>query len=216
MIAPGAAKQPSPPMPTPPLQPALPFLTGAAPPSSPSLFAGLLLAAGVLLLTIVALMRYRKRLRNRSHTDASPDQRMKRLAERQRSVESLDGLMVQVQELTRECAAQIDNRAAKLEKLLREADEKIRHLERLQRESAPTARAAQWPSSGTKDSDISDAETSDPLTRQVLTLAEEGLEPLQIAQRLDEQVGKVSLILALRRRGGSSSRARTEVTSGTP
>lgn len=39
---------------------------------------------------------------------------------------------------------------------------------------------------------------SDPLTRRVYGLADEGLAPTDIARKLDEQIGKVELILALR------------------
>jgi hypothetical protein len=38
----------------------------------------------------------------------------------------------------------------------------------------------------------------DPLTRSVYEHADTGLSALEIAQQLDEQVGKVELILALR------------------
>ena len=40
----------------------------------------------------------------------------------------------------------------------------------------------------------------DPLTQSVYELADTGYQPLQIAQELDEQVGKVELILSLRDR----------------
>lgn len=39
---------------------------------------------------------------------------------------------------------------------------------------------------------------SDPLARSIYELADQGRSPVQIAQELDEQVGKVELILALR------------------
>ena len=38
----------------------------------------------------------------------------------------------------------------------------------------------------------------DPLARSVYQLADEGMEPTQIAQQLDEHIGKIELILALR------------------
>jgi hypothetical protein len=38
----------------------------------------------------------------------------------------------------------------------------------------------------------------DPVTRRVYGLADQGLTPVEIAGRLEEQVGKVELILALR------------------
>jgi hypothetical protein len=41
----------------------------------------------------------------------------------------------------------------------------------------------------------------DPLTAAVYQLADDGHQPVQIAQQLDEQVGKVELILALREHG---------------
>ena len=40
----------------------------------------------------------------------------------------------------------------------------------------------------------------DPLTQSVYELADTGYQPIQIAQELQEQVGKVELILSLRDR----------------
>jgi hypothetical protein len=40
--------------------------------------------------------------------------------------------------------------------------------------------------------------TLDPLTRRVYELSDAGHNPVDIARALDEQIGKVELILALR------------------
>ncbi len=104
----------------------------------------------------------------------------------------------EMEDLARRLAAQLDDKAARLEVLLRQADERIEALgtavpggagqSRGTRNSGPRPRAA-------------DPRSSDPLARAVYEHADAGLTSIEIAQELDEQVGKVELILALRERG---------------
>lgn len=95
-------------------------------------------------------------------------------------------------------ADELDRRAERLEKLIAEADAKLARLERLSAgavtpdplavlaETKPRAAAAPM-------------HDGDPLAGEVYRLADSGLPPVQIAQKLGQHTGKVELILALRR-----------------
>lgn len=123
----------------------------------------------------------------------------------------LQSLMVDVQEVTRQCAAQIENRAAMLDRLIDDADRRINHLENLLRETSrqhPDAGDAPGSQMNLQDQPAPSPRTrparpasqphaDDPLTRRVLEMASRGHSPVHIASALNEQVGKVQLILAL-------------------
>jgi hypothetical protein len=184
--------------------------------------AGLLMAAGIALLTMIMLRRVWKR---RGATPSggerlSAKERVARASElaggrgAARPRETLEQLMVEVQELTRVCAAQMENRALRLEKLIREADERIRRLEQLEGRGgselprgvefggravgARTVGAVSAPGRAQGVSSLLVQDDVDPVTRRVYGLADQGLTPVEIAGKLEEQVGKVELILALR------------------
>ncbi len=192
-------------------------LVGGIPPDER--LAGYLMAAGVALVSLILLRRIwrRGRVARQSANDrrglgpsgahASP-----RSAIDPRGREALETLMVEVQELTRLCAAQMENRAARLEKLIREADERIARLQDLEDVHAPAPRPARTradeahrfvqrggaPGAEPSPGSLLVEHDTDPLTRRVYTLADQGLTPVEIAGRLEEGVGKVELILALR------------------
>ena len=114
------------------------------------------------------------------------------------SAELLDG--------ARQMAAKLDNKAARLEVLIRQADERIAQMSQL----PPAVENNQPGSPLTSDvrpafppmqaAPRDPAVSLDPLTQSVYELADSGCQSIQIAQELDEQVGKVELILSLRDR----------------
>jgi len=169
-----------------------------------------MMAAGVALLTFWALLRLRQK---RSQRDSGPPRgseqpRTPRQRLRDADREAIDSLMVDAEELTRRLAAHMENKAARLERLLAEADERIARLEQAQAASEESREGANAGARRISESrggghhararSAPAPAVADPLSRDVYRLADEGLEPLQIAQRLSEQVGKVQLILALR------------------
>lgn len=107
--------------------------------------------------------------------------------------ESLSSVMHDAEELAQRLAAELDAKAERLERLLAQADDRLGRLEppASVHEPKPTRRAP---------SVVASDEGRDPLNRRVYTLADEGLPPVAIAQRLDQPTGKVELILALRGR----------------
>ena len=95
----------------------------------------------------------------------------------------------EAQELASLLAEQMDRQAARLEELIAEADSRIRRLERMN--SAPLKEPVRPAQSG---------DAADPLNRRIYELADEGVPPVEIARALQQQTGKVELILALRKR----------------
>lgn len=137
-----------------------------------------LMFGGLLLL----LWAIRDRLAPRAGpTPRQPDGRDAEAADRLQSVvrdsEELAGLI----------AAQMDRQAERLERLIADADIRIRKLERLTLEAAQPR-----PAPRTDD--------TDPLSARIYDLADQGMPSVEIARQLDQQTGKVELILALRQR----------------
>jgi hypothetical protein len=118
----------------------------------------------------------------------------------QRSVErQMQNLLVELSEMSRQISAQLDTRAAKLEVLIREADEKIRQLKSLQ--GAPTARPEdRFRMDEPADDRLDPPDPPDPRYTEVYALADQGRSPFEIAQKLNRPAGEIELILALRTR----------------
>jgi hypothetical protein len=128
---------------------------------------------------------------------------------RQRAVErDVSNLLVELSEMTRQMTAQIDTRAAKLEALIREADEKVVLMRSLGC-GQPGGGGGQGVLIEAKllESDavpMRPAEDSvppvDPRHAEVYDLADEGQSAQDIARQTGRPRGEVELILALRGR----------------
>src|SRR5688572_15366635 len=159
---------------------------------------------GVLTIVYVAFIRplTRKKKDKDPLTRAAPDPGLAR----QRSVErEMGNLLVELSEMSRQMTGQLDTRAAKLEALLREADEKIAMLRsmgsggggphgvlieaKLLEADAVTMRGADDP-----------IPPVDPRHAEVYDLADEGQSAQDIARQTGRPRGEVELILALRGR----------------
>ncbi len=160
--------------------------------------------------------------------EMAPRERLEAIRGQAANRAAVEGLSADVEELCQRLAAHMDNKAARLEHLLEEADEKIRRMERLNgasggQEAGRGSRLEADPgevrggyadgehgSRGLNDrAGESRAETRgqeyrtpdvDPMHRRIYELADEGLNPVEIAGRLNQPTGQVELVLALRRR----------------
>jgi L-lactate utilization protein LutC len=115
---------------------------------------------------------------------------------RQREVErQMETLLVELSEMARQITAQLDTRAAKLEALIEEADEKIAAMQGLHQppEDPGAAAGVSMPQAQQKP-----AVEQDERHVAIYDLADAGLSAAQIAQRLDRPSGEIELILALR------------------
>jgi hypothetical protein len=128
---------------------------------------------------------------------------------RQRSVErDMSNLLVELSEMARQMTGQLDTRAARLEALLREADEKIATLRSLQSGGgaggaphgvlveAKLLEADAVPMRAAEDAAVA----ADPRHAEVYDLADEGQSAQDIARQTGRPRGEIELILALRGR----------------
>src|SRR5439155_22671356 len=100
-------------------------------------------------------------------------------------------------EMARTVGAQLDARAARLEELIRAADERIGRLNSAPAPPDSNGHPADAPSA---PSPVTIQEEIDPRHAQIYALLDEGLTSHQIADRLGRPEGEVELIIALRPR----------------
>jgi DNA-binding NarL/FixJ family response regulator len=124
----------------------------------------------------------------------------------QRAVErDMQALLVEYEQMIRNMTAGLDTRAARLEALLHEADEKIAALRTTT--GGPACGPARGPGAEAPHAtqDVKpDAQTptkppdQDPRHAEVYALADQGLSATDVARRLGRPNGEIELILALR------------------
>jgi hypothetical protein len=102
-------------------------------------------------------------------------------------------------ELTERLANELDRKAERVEALLSAADERIRQLERLQLETPRGSFEGRLVEPRPRVRHETTGAESVGSHREVYDLADQGLSPLEIAQRLDRPTGQIELILNLRR-----------------
>ncbi len=145
---------------------------------------------------------------------ADPQTRLAALSESARRTESLERLMDEAREVTRLCGQEIEARAAGLERLLAEVDQRIATLSRLEERVGDARGVSSRPVSEPvheaprvversveRSTPMVFAAPTDALADRVFQMADAGHSALEIAKSLQEQSGKIELILALR--GGS-------------
>lgn len=160
-------------------------------------------------LMILMYLMLRTKLRNRkkdplARAPGAPGLSLQRDFERQ-----MNDLLVELAEMARQISAQLDTRAARLETLIREADEKIARLEQSSASrpsapvhpSVPTDYMRLATSGETPAEPPPDPYSPDPRHGEIYALADQGQKTDAIAARLGRPKGEVELILALRPRG---------------
>lgn len=147
------------------------------------------------------LLHYRKKSAKLTHNRLTPHEQLDK-NRRMRGVRGdLEDVMVEIEQLAKRFGSQLDAKTIELEDLIQLADQRIAKLERLlEQQGQPFS-----PDSSSADAALPTPEPEpepalpdDPLARSVYQLADEGIEPTDIARKLGEHIGKVELILALR------------------
>jgi hypothetical protein len=161
---------------------------------------------GVLTVVYIAFIRPFKRDKKKDPLSrAAPEPGLAR----QRGVErDVSNLLVELSEMTRQMTAQIDTRAAKLEALIREADEKISMLRSLGsgcgiggEPHGILVEAKLLEADAVRMRTVVDpVPAADPRHAEVYDLADEGQSAQEIARQTGRPSGEVELILALRGR----------------
>jgi hypothetical protein len=182
------------------------------------------IALGVLTVVYVAVIRPMRKGKRKDPLGRSPAQLS--LAQQRVVEREMTNLLVEYEEMLRRMSAQLDTRAAKLEILMKEADEKLQRLEKLVRTPDPAAArdagmaqaSAATPTqevatiaadSAVPEGTVEAIEAggnappagSDRRHADVYDLADRGQTPQQIAQQINRPAGEVELILALRSAG---------------
>jgi hypothetical protein len=107
----------------------------------------------------------------------------------QRAVErQMQNVLVDLSQMARQITAQLDTRAAKLEALIKEADQKITAMN-----SAPST-----PREPAPEAAMEPEIHPDPRHADIYALADQGRTPQEIARQLNLPSGEIELILALR------------------
>lgn len=170
-------------------------------------------AVGLLLITISLLMRVRKRkMQKSSNKPLTPDEHIEKVRQAKGVRADLEDIMVEIEQMAKRMGAQLDNKSARLEALIEQADKRINELKQAQRESpgrsgagkpnnnASTNARDESPSEAPQPSEAAEPPEppEDPLATSIYALADAGHDPIHIAQKLSQDVGKIELILALR------------------
>ncbi len=169
-------------------------------PLAQSLMSGKQAALLLILVTaiVMSLISLRRRQRESGPSPrAYAREQLNRLKE-QKSIESdLNSILLHLQQFSREMNANLDAKLARIERALKDADHRVESLERLiaQSEGKPAL-----------DVTVGDsqASTSTPTRRfratshdQIHTLADQGLNPRDIATQLGRSLGEVELVVAM-------------------
>ncbi|MEM6505388.1 MAG: hypothetical protein AAF711_07965 [Planctomycetota bacterium] len=153
-------------------------------------------AVGILFIIMAMFSLGRGRQRSAASRDTGRDH-LERAREKQGVRDELEALMVDINRMARDLGGQLDAKIIRIEKATQEAEERIAQLQAL-RDELSDPYALKQPGPDQLVTPQAGADTTDTFTRQVYALADEGKGPRDIAQQLDEHVGKIELILALR------------------
>ncbi len=182
--------------------------TAPAPTTMSKFLPGAMLAFGVLILVMISIRMLKRNLaRNAVRKEGTPRERIDQLRAQARAISPVDTYQAEAEELTRRLSAIMDNKAARLELLIEEADDRLARLDRASMGAGVQTRPMEHDAGAFRTPAPEPARTApperhaDPTQRQIYELADSGLGPVEIAQRLDQPIGQVELILNLRRRG---------------
>ena len=144
-------------------------------------------------------------------------ERVARIREEAEIRDSMDKLLIRLEEYSREVNGQLDTKFVRLEQVIQDADDRIGRLRsvidehdkrlgrlvetqrRLRRGGGPVSR----PTDSLKQAEapVDDGKPADPRYKNVYDLADAGSSPSDIAERLGMPSGEIELILNLRSAG---------------
>ena len=187
------------------------LLLGAGDPSTLGPFSKGTLVVILLIVAASAVILIRTRQKIRAAQRRSGPQVRElydRIGEEQSRRRDLDETILQLDQLARQVGAMIDTKYAKLEAVIRDADQRIAQLSKLTGASLTSGAATLdvtvgnadlTGESGPGEDGAGTPEVKDDHRTVIYRLADEGKSALTIAQALDQPTGEVELILALRR-----------------
>ena len=162
----------------------------------------ILLILGTSAMLLISTRRRMRAARNSPKTYAR--EQLARLRDEEAVVQNMEELTVQLEEVSRRIQAQLDTKFAKLEAVIRDADDRIERLGRLTRagDGQPTIDVTVGDDGEAADptpTDGDDRRQGDHRHRSIFEAADAGRTPLEIAQETGQSTGEIELILALRK-----------------
>lgn len=151
---------------------------------------------GILAIAVVSILLFSMRRSNAGPT-LTPHEKIERMNQTRAVRDDLKMTMRELEQMAQKIGDDLDRRGRELRQLIAEADQKLSELEL---RSKATVVAVAQQSRKPVAVDVDDDEKPDELSMRVYRMADQGRPPIEIARNLNEQVGKVELILALRRR----------------
>ncbi|MEM1445671.1 MAG: hypothetical protein AAGF84_06415 [Planctomycetota bacterium] len=155
-----------------------------------------LLVMGVLLVTASMFIGLRNR-KKRTAQHITAREQLERVKQREGLKRDLEALAVEIEEMARRIGAQLDNKAARLETLLDQADAAAERLEQARMAMLNPAASANGETSPADAPAPATSPGPDRLTNDVVRLHAQGMPAAEIARAVGEDAGKVELILAL-------------------
>jgi hypothetical protein len=159
-----------------------------------------LLVLGVIGLTIVMRSTYRRVGRSKGQPRSSARDVYADLQEQSAAKRDVEHVMLELDQLARQIHGRIDTRFAKLEAVIRDADDRIEKLSRLMKaaDGAPTVDIT-LEHEDPHDVRQCDSEDAGGPHAAIYRLADGGLQTSDIAREVSKTTGEIELILALRK-----------------
>jgi len=166
----------------------------------------LMLIMGLTIIMWILMRQMRKKtIFGQQESQLSAKEKLERTRQCQTIYDGVETLMAELADLSRQVNGQLDTRIARMDLLIEEADRKIKQLQDL------TSAAPAEHSDDTPIKDIFESSKSTDLDKQmdsfvteanheIVALADEGLAPPAIAQKLNRPIGEIELILSLVRK----------------
>lgn len=169
--------------------------------------------------TIMIVLLRRHQFRSSTQRDQGREQ-LARVRDQRRLHQSMDELLVQLEDASRRIGAQLDTKFAKLETAIRDADDRITRLRGVLQQpddvqphppltSAKGSRSVPAGASSTKSGGDAESQSrsdqeadegsADPRFQRIYDLVDAGATPIRAAEELGMPLGEVELILNLRK-----------------
>lgn len=170
----------------------------------------IMLVLAVVGLTIVMLSTRRRIVRSQKNPSRTVQDRHAGLSKQIGVRRDMETVMAELDKLSRQIHGRIDTKLARLEKLIRDADQRIARLSQLSATSSASHGSTVEITLDREDPHQPAFAKPRPAAKDrqqaVYHLADTGLSPVEIAQRIGETPGVIELMLALRRtRSGAMS-----------
>jgi len=168
----------------------------------------MLIVAGIVVIAVLMMISIRGKIAARQAERPGSRETLQQIRTMSQRSDDSHQASAAFYETAQRLMAQLDNKAERLEQLIEDADERLARLEsqfdgcardsRGEHVIEPKGAPADEKSASANTDAVKMREPADPLARSIYQLADDGRNPVEIAQQLDEQIGKVELILALR------------------